>query len=119
MFLPNNMLVQILEDLLRWRRRFAIEPRLVINAFLLLAVHLAEDDKEVMALLALDEARRADERLDVRAGIAALRAGESVFVFATAGAASCRCIFAAAAREIRRRWWRCGIAGGVITAGRC
>lgn len=71
--LTDDVRVEVLHDLLWWRRLFARVLRLLLDR--LLRVHFAEHDEEVMAFLALYEARGADEGFDVRAGITAFRAG--------------------------------------------
>lgn len=82
MCLSNDMLLQIIKYLLRWRWRFLIQPVFVLTILLLLAINFTQNDKEMMALLTLDEAGGADEGLYVGAGVAALGTGQGVLVLA-------------------------------------
>lgn len=86
MLLPDDVLIQIIENPLGRRRRFPIKPVLRVDPLLLLAVRLAQHHEEMVALLALDEPGRADERLDVRARIAALGTRQGVLVLAARSA---------------------------------
>lgn len=77
--LSNHVPVQILHDLLRWRRRLSLSLGLCVLDGLF-RVDLAQDYEEVMAFLTLDEPRRADEGFDVRARISALWTGQDVLL---------------------------------------
>lgn len=68
--LTYNMSVEIFHYFLRrWRRLLCAFEGFLFDG--LLRIHLAENNKEVMTLLALDKACRVHERLHMRAWISA------------------------------------------------
>lgn len=103
--LPHHVLVQVIVDLLGRRGRLPVLARLLVHADLLLAVHLAQHNEEVVALLALHEPGGTHEGLHVGAGVAALRARQRVLVLA------------APAARVLGRGRRGGLAAGGRVAG--
>lgn len=99
--LADHMPIQIFHDLLRRRWLAAIIVRRPFGRHFL-SIHLAEHDKEMIALDTFDEARRRHKRADMCAGIAAFRTGHCfvgwLFVVAIAAGGG--------ARWRWPRWWR-------------